>query len=319
VHLSGSGDDKVNMRGLATFVMRGPMQAGLVAAASLALSLIVPPVLWLGGAAVALYALRKGFTGGLAAGGVAALGTLALLWVSLGQPDVGLLFAFTVWVPVLSVAAVLRATVRLEWSVWVAAGFGLIVVTLFFMLFDDPADMWFQGLSQALPAERVQAELGIETAQFDAAAWRELLARIAALMSGFTGAALTVNTLISLLLARWWQAMLFNPGGFGEEFRELRLGRVAGAAALGVMGAAWLLQTGFLVNVAVLLVTVYLFQGLAVAHGVVKQRNLGRGWLIGLYVLLFFAFVHMALLIALLGMLDAWTDIRRRWAAPPPS
>ncbi|MDH3714457.1 MAG: hypothetical protein OET44_11485 [Gammaproteobacteria bacterium] len=307
------------MRGLAVFVMRGPMQAGLVAAASLALSLIVPPALWIGGASVALYALRKGLTGGLAAGGVAALGSLALLWASLGQPDVGVLLALTVWVPVLSVAAVLRATVRLQLSVWVAAGFGLIVIGLLFMLVDDPAEMWYEGLSQALPAARVQAELGMQPADFDAQAWQELLARIAALMSGFTGAALTVNTLVSLLLARWWQAILFNPGGFGEEFRELRLGRVAGSVALVVMVAAWLLQTGFLVNVAVLLVAVYLFQGLAVAHGVVKQRDLGRGWLVGLYVLLFFAFVHMALLIALLGMLDGWTDIRRRWAAAPPS
>jgi len=35
--------------------------------------------------------------------------------------------------------------------------------------------------------------------------------------------------------------------------------------------------------------------------------------------LLFFVFVQMALLMALIGMLDAWIDIRRRWAAAPPS
>lgn len=307
------------MRGLATFVMRGPMQAGLVAAASLVLSLVVPPVLWVGGAAVALYALRKGFSGGATAGGIAAVGTLALLWLSLGQPHVGLLLALTLWVPVLCAAAVLRATVRLEWSLWVATAFGLVAILLVYVLIDDPADMWYEGLIQALPADRVQAELGIDAADFDAAGWHELLGRIAALMSGFTGAALMVNTLLSIMVARWWQAMLFNPGGFGEEFRELRLGRAAAGVALVVMGAAWLLQSGFVLNLAVLVTAIYLFQGLAVVHGIVKYRQLGRGWLIALYVLLFFAFVQMALFLAVLGILDAWIDIRRRWAPAPPS
>ncbi|MDH3453140.1 MAG: hypothetical protein OEN20_12045, partial [Gammaproteobacteria bacterium] len=246
-------------------------------------------------------------------------GTLGLLWLSLGQPESGLLLALTLWVPVLSVAAMLRVSVRLELSVWTAAGFGVVVILLLFLFNENPADMWYQGLSAALPAERVQAELGIEAANFDAEKWRELLARIAALMSGFTGAALCVNTLVSLLLARWWQAMLFNPGGFGEEFRELRLGRAGAGVALVIMAAAWLLQSAFLLNLAVLIVAIYLFQGLAVAHGLVKKRGLGRGWLIGLYVLLFFAFVQVALLLAVLGMLDAWTDVRQRWAAAPPS
>jgi len=89
--------------------------------------------------------------------------------------------------------------------------------------------------------------------------------------------------------------------------------------ALAIMGAAWLLHTAFLVNVAVLVVAVFLFQGIAVAHGIVKQRGMGRGWLLGLYLLLFFVFVQMALLMALIGMLDAWIDIRRRWAPTPPS
>ncbi len=66
-------------------------------------------------------------------------------------------------------------------------------------------------------------------------------------------------------------------------------------------------------------IAVYLFQGLAVAHGVVKRRNAGRGWLIALYVLLFFAFARIAVLVALLGMLDAWVDLRRRLATAPPS
>ena len=43
-------------------------------------------------------------------------------------------------------------------------------------------------------------------------------------MSGLLAYILAVNGLIGVFLGRWMQALAFNPGGFGEEFRGLRLG-----------------------------------------------------------------------------------------------
>lgn len=36
--------------------------------------------------------------------------------------------------------------------------------------------------------------------------------------------------LASLFLGRWWSTLVSEPGRFGAEYRELRLGRVLGIA-----------------------------------------------------------------------------------------
>ncbi len=299
------------MRGLAAFVMRGPVQAGLVGALSLVFSLT-----WLAGAPVALYALRKGHVAGVTAAGVATVSAIALFWASLGRPGMGLLFALALWVPVLGIAGLLRVSVRLDLSILAAGAFGVVLLMALHLAVDDPTDLWYQFLSRA---EGLQAVMGIPAADVDAETQQAILRRIAAVMSGFAGAAYSANMVVSLLLARWWQAILYNPGGFGEEFRQLRLGRIAATVAVAAVGAAWLLQSTLLANAAIVVVSLFLFQGLAVAHGLVKGRNLGRGWLIGLYVLLFMPFGNFGQLIAFVGILDAWVDMRRRWAASPPS
>ena len=44
-------------------------------------------------------------------------------------------------------------------------------------------------------------------------------------MAAFFGAVTTAGLMLTLVLARWWHAVLDNPGGFGREFRALRVGR----------------------------------------------------------------------------------------------
>ncbi|NJN46815.1 MAG: hypothetical protein HC808_10425 [Candidatus Competibacteraceae bacterium] len=59
-------------------------------------------------------------------------------------------------------------------------------------------------------------------------------------------------------------------------------------------------------------------QGLAVSHGVVAKAGMARFWLIGLYVLMILALPQMLLLLCLLGIIDAWGDVRARFSSPKP-
>src|SRR5690606_28182405 len=62
---------------------------------------------------------------------------------------------------------------------------------------------------------------------------RQLLIEGMGLMTGVAATA-------ALLLARWLQARLYNPGGFRTEFHQLRLGPgITGALALGMLVAQW--------------------------------------------------------------------------------
>ncbi len=121
--------------------------------------------------------------------------------------------------------------------------------------------------------------------------------------------------LASLLLGRYWQAHLYNPGGFRQEFHNLRfdwrlmvvLAGLTGASAFGVAPLSdWLL----IVCLAPIL------EALAVIHKVVAHRNMGTAWLVLAYMLLFMPFA--ALVYVLLGFTDSLFDIRKRFAADIP-
>jgi len=133
------------------------------------------------------------------------------------------------------------------------------------------------------------------------------------LISGIVALIATFNGISSIVLARWWQSLLYNPGGFGEEFRALRLDAIPAAvlallslicAYAGVDFAFW----------AIVLSAPLLVAALALVHHVVNAKELGINWLIGFYLLAVYFFMPTALiLLALIGLLDAVFNLRKRF------
>jgi hypothetical protein len=130
-------------------------------------------------------------------------------------------------------------------------------------------------------------------------------------VAGMMGTANAGLSVLCLVLARYWQAALYNPGGFGDEFRALRL-PVTVTAPL-VLAAAGLLALGLEYRswAACLLVPVTAV-GFALAHARVHQRGSGRGWL-GAFYALWLLFDAAKLLLVGFAVLDAWVDFRARW------
>ena len=111
-------------------------------------------------------------------------------------------------------------------------------------------------------------------------AFRPTVTQVAGLMA--TGNALMAS--LSLLLGRYWQAALFKPGAFGEEFRAFKLPSVLTAllvlaAMLGALNgseaAAWSALAGIPVTLA----------GFALFHHIAKRQQLGGTFLTVGYVL----------------------------------
>jgi hypothetical protein len=71
----------------------------------------------------------------------------------------------------------------------------------------------------------------------------------------------------------------------------------------------------FLVQWALIVMVPFLFVGLAVAHATVANLKAGRGWLIGMYILMSL-FKEALLMVVITGMLDPWLDLRGRTAKP---
>ncbi len=123
------------------------------------------------------------------------------------------------------------------------------------------------------------------------------------------GAVYMFLSIVSLMLARWMQAALYNPSGFQQEFHKLR---VEQKVALVLIAAMLLASFGILLPEAwvLYLILPLVFSGIALVHGVVAMKKLSRMWLVTFYVLLLLPI--MLQMVVLFALIDSWYDFRTR-------
>ena len=116
-------------------------------------------------------------------------------------------------------------------------------------------------------------------------------------------------TLISLFTARWWQAKLYNPGGFQQEFYQLRLSRtnllVLAAGLVLFSSVEGYHQWAWLFAIPIIIV------GIALVHALVALKQLSRHWLFGFYVI-FITFAPVVPLLMMAVIADSALDFRLR-------
>ena len=193
------------------------------------------------------------------------------------------------------------------------AGIGAVVLILLIRwLMSDPAANWLslmEPLRQAL----------VQDGGVDAATAQAVFAGLARWMTGAFAAGLLLQLLLGLFIGRWWQALLYNPGGFGADFRSFRLHPVFGAIGFGlVVLIGFMPGPGLVPDLLIVLSPLWLLQGLAVIHQLLGARHARRGWLVGLYVLLVVFMPQTLVLVACLGLVDIWADLRARLGPRPP-
>ncbi|MCK5480910.1 MAG: DUF2232 domain-containing protein, partial [Gammaproteobacteria bacterium] len=300
------------MKALAGYIVKGRWQAILVTTVCGVLAFMLPPVSsllnYLAAAAVALVTLQIGKAQGLQVLVISSVLTLLFYQLVGIQAAVIVVTLVMLWLPCWLIAAVLQQTGSLGHALKAASLFGVCLLLLLYAFFGDPAPWWLERLREI---EAVLKEAGFNLQELMN---EQVLQNIAALMSGIVLASLVLGITASLLLARWWQSALVHPGGFRDEFFQLRLGAPAGLLTLGIMLLTRVLQgtAGELAaQLAMILLVPYALTGLAVIHYLVRQAGRSSGWLAAVYIIL--AFVPQAtLLLAGGGLLDTWVDFRRR-------
>lgn len=277
------------MRGLAEYAMSGRRQAVTV----VVLFGLIPLLNLLCGAIVALVVLRKGLQEGV----------LVLLWALLPAGLQWLLGDTTPVLVLLSVtvlANVLRTSSSWPKTLLLAAVIGL-VLQLGLALQDEyvgeirnmVASLMAEGQSLQVPQDGVMTEASPDD--------------VVALLLSLYGAWYFLLFAGCLIIARAWQAGLYNPGGFRQEFHNLRFDpRVMAVLLAMVLGGMFNIPP--LANWLPVLMMVPVFAGLSVIHHVVAVRKLGPGVLAMAYLVL----MLMSPAIAMLGFADSVLDIRKR-------
>jgi hypothetical protein len=285
------------LKGLAEFVMRGRLQALLVTVAGAGSLLFC----WISAAVIALVTLRKGAGSGawLFMWALLPAGTLLYLYGDSGP------LALLVGTQVL--ALVLRATVNLPLAVLAGVGVGAVTglsMVAFSGAYLDQMVAYFGEFIGTMEQRLSEGGQAVELPRPEAGQ-----------LAGMLGAGTAMMSVLCLLLARYWQAALYNPGGFGAEFKALyypvavSLGLVLAALVLSSLG----LQYRTWAMICLIPLT---FVGLALVHARAESRGQSSGWLTGFY-LVWLIFDPVKLLVVFFAIADSWLNFRQRWSPGP--
>ena len=196
------------MRGLAEYVMTGRRQA-IIAVMLLGL---IPLVNLLSPVVVGCIALRKGLQE------VVVIFAWAILplgaWAVAGD-----VVPLIMLIGIAGLAVLLRETESWEFTLLAAIAVG-VCVEVYFRLQPAVIDALMQQLDLYLQASNPQG-LQIE--------------EVRDVMLSVIGAVYMFLSIVLLMLARWMQAVLYNPGGFKQEFHSLRIEQKVALALIVIM------------------------------------------------------------------------------------
>ncbi len=292
---------------MASFIMAGRIQAAIFVVLSTLISLLLPPLIVFSNASIALITLRKGWQQGILYSLLAII-TLVIVSVLLKQQaSSGFLAGLATWLPVVLIASALAMTKSWSKTLQLTLLLSVAGVLLFHLTHPDAAAYWEPMLKQIKPM--LQQAYQLSDSKLD-----ETINNAATWMTGIFAATLAIIAILSLMIARNWQSMLYNPGGFGEEFRQIAIGKQASIAMLVGITLAVITTNQLIIELIMIGVAVFMFQGLSLVHSIVKQREMSVRWLIGLYVLMFLLLIQMIVLLATFGLVDNFADFRRQVA-----
>ncbi len=294
------------MKSLATYIMQGRMQAMIAASCLALLSLKYPPVSVVSSASVALVTLRRGGSEGLYILGCAAIAAGLMGFFILGNFQFALGYVMVLWLPIWLISIVLREGRHLSLAVEIAVLLGVLGVIAIYSFMADPTATWKQILIQMAPANAPaeNTQRTIET--------------ISRYMTGAVAAGSVVGLLLGLFLGRWWQAILYNPGGFRQEFLSLTTRPRYTLGTLLVIGIA-MANMGVISdvarNISIVLVVHHTFIGAAILHTVFSAKRLGR-YIVPMFYVTMILIPHTLLAVALVGLTDMLLNLRKNKLEP---
>jgi hypothetical protein len=171
----------------------------------------------------------------------------------------------------------------------------------------DTQQFWYTQISPILTQLYDNQEIGIQDSTIQSIANQMHHVSVAMLFAFYSAI---------ILLARWWQSELFNLGGFGDEFKQIKMPRIAVyiVALIGVLVVSQALigsQSGLVMDIFIIFTLLFAFQGLSVVHFRARSIGLARGWMIAFYSLVLLLPQLSGLILATTGVADGFADFRR--------
>jgi hypothetical protein len=305
------------MLALARYALKGPYQAativGLLAIVAVVLPLmggspfatmIITMALTLfSGALVGLVILTQGSRSGLKAVVVSIVGITVVATIALEAPMIGVSIGLAQWLPIVILAQVLRSTKSLVLMMLSGLVLAFIAITLQYLVWPDLEANWLKVIDQSV----AQLKDYPEYQNVDIADNARLLVHFMVLVLGPAIYSLLIGI---LLIARSMQSRLAGSDGFSTEFRAISFGKRIGLVAVIVLAISFWVNQAWISSISLLLMTAFLFQGIAVVHTKVSRSKRPR-LLNTLFYALLLIFPQAVVFTALVGLLDNWLILRK--------
>jgi len=291
---------------LLTWAEKGPVAAGVLAAALFIVGIAIPPILALSVMVVAFATLRGGFQGATTTITVASVLTLCIWLLLIKSTSYAVTLAPLYWASIAVAASLLRQSSSLAWAVAFVALSGLVTAIVLSLLQPMLEDAWLDNATEMLRLSGPESGSGAELPPN--ALTVEQIVELAPV-----GAAMTaiMVQLAGLFLARSGQGKMFNPGGFQREFHALYFGKHMAVLCAIVFVIGMFVGDAIGMTLTSIALFLMVLQCLAVLHSLVKQRSLSTAWLVGVYVLLILG-GPIALLAAGVGFFDNFRRLARQ-------
>lgn len=285
------------MRALAEYIMRGRMAAISVALLGFLIPLLTP-------GAIGLVTLRKGWQEGL----------VICLWVSLplflslaldkGSTAAVIAALFSVVVS-FGAAWVLRVSISWPaamWSIVALSGLGALIASFGSNAIMEYVIAFFSGVTEMAETEQEKAF------------YESIIAALSETkLAGILACFIAAGAIAGLVMARWWQALLYNPGGFQKEFHALRLTPKDIVISVPLLGLC-LTNVASLLFFAVLVMMPLAIAGLGLVHNCAKSLKDKASLALGVvYFAVVFQTMFAILLLSIIGLTDVWLNYRKRF------
>lgn len=289
------------MRALAEYVLRGRWQAVLVAL----LFTLIPLFGWVGVVIMALVTLRKGGKEGF----------IVLVWIILpviiGSIVIkdyryalfdALLGSTVVWL----MAIILRNT-----NSWLLVMQSLVALALSAIIIvhiiNPNIYLWWQvHLGQIYDQINMMINNLIPPEQNKL--WAQSSAKIA---TGLQADFIIFTNLFNLALARWVQALLYNPGGLKKELHFFRLDKST-VIIVAILCLVLIKVPAIQDSIPVLLLP-FICAGFSLIHYLCELTRWDWFWLLGFYILFFVLLVYAIIFLIVMATADVWLNFRRRF------
>lgn len=270
-----------------------------------ALPILGLPVGWIGLVIVALVTLYEGHKEGL--GVLAIFGLPVFIIGLLGNflPFMELVIyrGLVIW----ALALVLRQTASWVMVLRASVILGTLVIITVYLFFDDVSGWWLKQFHTFLGRSDVLASLWDSREAMEA-----YLISVSHFATGMAVTGFLVINLIVLVLARGWQALLFNPGGLSKELKVIRFNKIDSMLLIFCVIAAWF-GLPLVTDLVPLFTLAFVIAGLSLVHvetGIKKEIKIPLRVFVYLLIVLFFS--YMLLVLAFVALIDSWYDFRAK-------